>query len=230
MSEITESVLTLYKKHPRVAILMSGQGSNARTILGDEEIKSLYDISAIVSDNRYSNAAKITSAYDLELIENHVTKLNDIEERELYFSVLGKMLKKSGIQAAFYAGFMKVTPPLFAESFPGVNVHPADLSIKDMNGFARYRGMNAMQKMLAEKGHVRSTVHVIDNPVDCGSALSLSESYYPTPNESEDKIHAALKLKEHVIYGVTLKLLGRGLISLSQLPLTINDEGLVYEN
>ena len=67
--------------------------------------------------------------------------------------------------------------------------------------------------------HVASTVHVVDNPVDSGSAISVSSSLPVEDSTIPDHVvHEELKELEHVIFPQTLILLGRGSISSLKIP------------
>lgn len=223
MSELTQSVFEIYPKRPRAALLMSGSGTNAEAILSDDELRDRYDFALIASDNDQSNALDIGSRYSIPARINQQDRLSDIVEREDYFNHLGSLLTEHGVSVAIYAGFMKIATRQFCEAFPGVNVHPADLSIVDDNGMARYRGMKALHKMRDEQGIVRSTVHVVDTPVDSGSAISLSRYVVPPSNYSDEDVHTTLKPEEHFVYTSTLKLLGRGALAADKAPYDIQD-------
>lgn len=224
-TNLTQEVIGLFSTRPNAAILMSGGGSNTLAILQTLEIRDLYNIDKLVTDNSRSNARQIAEDYGLELIENHVDHFVDQIHRTKYFDELAETLVKRGIQAALYAGFMKITTPEFSTRFPGVNVHPADLSLIGVDGIAKYRGMKAMSQMRSDLGFVRSTTHVVDNPVDSGSAIALSGVVYSEAGQSDDKLHERLKRKEHYLYPETLKLLGEGLIDLNDIPLFITEPG-----
>lgn len=222
---IAQEVIELYPTRPSVAILMSGSGSNALAILRSPRVRDLYNINTLITDNGQSNAKSIAEENGLELIENHVDSFRDRTHRKEYFDGLSEILLGRGVQAAFYAGFMKISTPEFCESFPGVNVHPADLSIVGINGIAKYRGMNAMSQMRDDLGYVSSTVHVVDNPVDSGSAIALSGKVYPKRDQLDHELHAELKLKEHYLYPKTLRLLGEGSVELELIPFVMVESG-----
>ncbi len=218
MSELTDSVFEMYSQRPRAAILMSGSGTNAEAILSDDELRELYDFGLILSDNPSSNAASIGVHYDVPVRVNPRDKFYNTADREEYFDNLGLILAENGVKIAIYAGFMKIATRRFCEAFPGVNVHPADLSAIGEDGLAKYRGMYALSKMRNELGAVRSTVHVVDTPVDSGSAISLSQYVMAADSCSDEEIHEMLKPKEHFIYTSTLRLLGIGALSAAKIP------------
>lgn len=231
-SGITSEVFDIYRQRPRAAVLMSGLGSNAEALLGDEEFRDLYNVNAIVTDNPASNARRIADEHNLRLIENLSHGFGSPAERVKYFSVLGSELAGQGVSATIYAGFMKIASTDFCESFPGVNVHPADLSIKGDDGVAKYRGMKALSLMRADVGNVSSTVHVVDNPVDSGSAIAVSEPVWEAdPSAPDYDVHEMLKERERIIYPRTLILLGRGVLLPSKIPYNHTEiEELYYAN
>lgn len=218
-SGITSEVFETYRQHPKVAVLMSGSGTNAESILSNEELRDLYDVRTIVTDNPTSNAAQLSDRFDIALTSRPFRRFNGLEGRVEYFSSLKDELGRLGVDAAIYAGFMKITTPEFCETFPGVNVHPADLSIKGADGLAKYRGMDALSQMRRDLGCVATTVHVVDNPVDSGSAISISTHLDAGDSSIPDNVlHNNLKELEHVIFPQTLVLMGRGVLLASRLP------------
>ena len=215
---ITEQVFDLYQDRPRAALLMSGLGSNAEAILSSEKLRDLYDFTVVASDNSRSNAAEIAAAHKIpSLVQDH-GNFADKQEREDYFNNFRQGIASYGAKIAIYAGFMKIASPTFCEDFPGVNVHPADLTVIGDNGLPKYRGMRALPMMRKDLREVRSTVHVVDSPVDSGTAISLSETITPSSMISDNEAHNQLKANEHAVYTLTLELLGIGKLSPSGMP------------
>lgn len=218
-SGITSEVFETYRQHPKVAVLMSGSGTNAESILSNEEFRDLFDVRTIVTDNPTSGAAQLSDRFNITLTSRPLRRFASLEDRVEYFSSLKDELGRLGVVAAIYAGFMKITTPEFCEAFPGVNVHPADLSIKGVDGLAKYRGMDALSQMRSDLGQVAATVHVVDNPVDSGSAISISRHLDASDSSVTDKeLHNSLKGLEHIIFPQTLVLMGRGVLLPSRLP------------
>jgi folate-dependent phosphoribosylglycinamide formyltransferase PurN len=229
-STITESVFELYADRPTAVILMSGQGSNAEAILANEEIRDLYDFQVIATDNPDSNASALAETHGLQLLTQHAPRFADAGERRKYFDELSSKLVVRGVRAAIYGGFMKITAPMFCDDFPGVNVHPADLTVLDSDGIAKYRGMRALANMRGELGYVRSTVHIVDNPVDSGSAIALSDPVHADSDVPDHEVHQLLKEKEHHVYTRTLILLGRGALSVNNIPYNTSELEKAYHD
>ena len=103
---ITSDVFDIYRQRPRAAILMSGTGSNAEELLGNEEFRDLYDVNAVVTDNPDSNALRIANQHNIKLIDRFSHGFSNSDERENYFTDLGSDLASQGVNIAIYAGFI----------------------------------------------------------------------------------------------------------------------------
>lgn len=219
---ITRDTLQLFQERPSVAVLMSGVGTNAIHLLGNDELRDLYDIRSIVTDTPTSNARNIAEQFKLPYTELAAEgPFLDIEQRNDYFNRLGHEMGAIGINAVFYAGFMKISSEAFTKEFPGVNVHPADLTIVGDDGLPLYRGMKAMDAMAEDLGYVRATVHIVDTPVDSGTSLALSQTLPTRSSESSKDLHNRLKNLEHTTYLEALVQIATGKVNESVLPIII---------
>lgn len=198
---------------------MSGQGSNAEAILNHEPLRGLYDIALIASDKVDSNAQDIAKRNDLDTMIMPAGHFRGIAAREAYFRELGEALKGRGIDAVFYAGFMKVASAMFCQNFPGVNIHPSNLTIVDGDGLPKYRGMGALSEMRSDLGYVQSTVHVVEEKVDTGASLALTPELMISNELSDAQAHHALKSLEHTTYPRTLQLIAEGVLNAKNVPL-----------
>lgn len=219
---LTRTTLELFKERPSVAILMSGAGTNTAALLKNKDLRDLYDIRAIVTDKQKSRARELAEQFELTYIEAPQPAFRSTQDREAYFDELAASLEKHSINATVYAGFMKVSTERFNHRLPGVNVHPADLTILSRDGVAVYRGMDALKDMAAENGYVKATVHVVDTPVDSGTALAVSGRLDVLPEETPQELHGRLKEIEHIIFPETLIRMGRGAITETDLPLDLS--------
>ncbi|MFA5259300.1 MAG: formyltransferase family protein [Candidatus Pacearchaeota archaeon] len=189
---MAEKLIPLYN-HPdrvmRVAGLMSGSGSNLRKIiehelhLNQEVGHSYFHVAVIFSDNSESNAVKIGNDYDIPVL---------IRDKKAFYKKRGKPLKDMQVRAEFdaltvrtlstyecpvaaYAGYMSIASPILVNTFLGVNVHPADLSITDESGKRKYIGDHAvLDALVAKEKELRSSTHLITNQVDGGPVLMIS--------------------------------------------------------
>jgi len=173
----------------RVAGFMSGSGSNLRKIiehelhLNKEVGHSYFHVAVIFSDNSQSNAVNIGRDYDIPVL---------IRDKKAFYKKRGKPLKDMQVRAEFdalttralsiyecpvaaYGGYMSIASPILVNTFLGVNVHPADLSITDESGKRKYTGDHAVfDALVAGEGELRSSTHLITNEVDGGPVLMIS--------------------------------------------------------
>ncbi len=222
---MSEKLLNLFKGKPKLAILMSGAGSNARVLLENQRRYPNLQFSAIVTDNPNSGAETLATEFGLPW-KCFPGPYKGKENRQKRFEEIAAYLEKLEINALIYSGFMKISPSFFVEKFSGLNIHPADLTIKDSQGIPRYRGVDAVQQAI-ENGEktVASTVHIVDGRVDCGTPIAVSAPLHLSqfPGLSHEEIHEKLKIKvEHTLFPATLEMLCKGKLKPADLPFSLS--------
>ena len=173
----------------RVAGLMSGSGSNLRKIIEHElnlhqEVGyPYYHVAVIFSDNSESNAVKIGKDFDIPVIvrdkkafyKKRGKPLRDMETRAEFDRENVHILAQYQCPVAAYAGYMSIATPVLVNTFLGVNVHPADLSVIDKNGRRKYTGDHAvLNALVGGETELRSSTHIIDDKPDHGPILMIS--------------------------------------------------------
>ncbi len=171
----------------KVGILMSGSGTNAEKIIEYQEKNPVcnYQVVVIFTDNPRSRAKEIGREHSIpmeildikEFFKKHPKlKRYNLEDRPEYDREVVKLLKPYKIDLLAYAGFMNITTKPIIESFLGINVHPADLSIKDSQGKRKFIGEQAVRDAI-ETGEktIGSTTHLITAGVDQGPILMISK-------------------------------------------------------
>lgn len=185
----------LYSPRPgqpmRVAGFMSGSGTNLVKILERQDDLGRvpegcpYEVVVIFTDNPSSNAAQIAESRGLPLAgedilafyrsRGHTTK-KDLSLRPEFDRRVLDALRPHSVDAIVLAGYMSVvTAPLLA-AFSGriVNVHPADLCIRE-GGRRKYTGDYAVRDaILAGESVLRATTHIVREEVDGGELLMVS--------------------------------------------------------
>lgn len=218
-------IFALYKQSPRIAILMSGKGSNADTLLNEAYRYPNLQFISICTDQKTSQAHVLSKKYGVEYfcLEGDVTSQ---VLREDYFHQLGNYLRSMDIDTLIYAGFMKISPSFFVNEFPGINVHPADLTIKNEHGKPKYVGMHAIHDAIQQgETYLASTAHVVDTEVDCGAAILVSKHLSLEGRLVNDipSVHEQLKVScEHILFPTVLELMSKGLLSVDQVPYRFN--------
>jgi phosphoribosylglycinamide formyltransferase-1 len=171
----------------RVAILISGRGSNMRALV---EQANGCDV-VLVASNK-------PSAAGLEWARERGVRTWSIESKgmgkEAFDRSLSQVLDEHGVGTVALAGFMRVLSPWFVCEWRGriLNIHPSLLP--------KYRGLDTHVRAL-EAGDRTSgcSVHVVTEELDAGELLGQAEvTVEPgdTPASLEQRVLAA----EHRLY------------------------------
>lgn len=181
---------------PRIAILISGTGSNMEVILKACITGELpAEVSFVGSDN--INAKGLMTAAALGAPTRVFFYKRD--GRQQAEEAIARAVQETGTDWIILAGFMKILSPEFVKRFPDkiINIHPALLPA--------FPGAHGIQDAWEAKAdHTGVTVHIVDEKVDHGRILA-QERIDILPDETietlEEKIHGV----EHRIYKETLK-------------------------
>jgi phosphoribosylglycinamide formyltransferase 1 len=171
----------------RVAILISGRGSNMRALV--EQAKG-YEV-ALVASNK-PHAAGIEWARDQGL----ATWALDSKgvEKEQFDRTVSEFLDRQQVGTVALAGFMRILSPWFVNEWRGriVNIHPSLLP--------KYRGLDTHARAIEAGDSVAGcSVHVVTEDLDAGEVLGQSEvpiEHGDTPAKLEQRVLAA----EHQLY------------------------------
>lgn len=222
----------------RIAGLISGSGSNLmRIIERGKEIdlvrgRPLYEVAVIFSDNSQSKAKKIGETYGIPTIIHDLKNFcrergfseGDLEARKQYDLMTAETLKHFDVGIAAYAGYMRIATAPLINSFLGINVHPADLSIME-NGKRKYTGAHAVRDAIeAGEKQLFSTTHIVRSKVDYGEILMISPPCNVdsrlTPEQNQEGLK---KAGDWIVFPKTLELIADGKFSL-------DESGNVYFN
>jgi folate-dependent phosphoribosylglycinamide formyltransferase PurN len=181
----------------RAVALMSGSGTNVRRILEhgerikSEEGRALFEVAAIFSDCFDSKAAEIGRDFDLPVISHDLAgwlkkqgvSRKDLKRREDFDRENVELLRPFAARVAIYGGYMSIASPTLIRAFLGVNVHPADLSVRDASGKRRWTGAHAVRDAIAAgEPTISASTHLVIEEVDAGPLLMVSK---PLPVEIE---------------------------------------------
>lgn len=226
----------------RIAAFMSGTGSNLRKILQlqqqlQQQGKNLFKVVMIftdTADEKVCNARRIAEDYKIAYYCNDIREYyrkrglsdrKDMKIREEYDAETAKLLKMHKVDVVALCGYMSIVTRPVIGNFLTINVHPADLRIKDSSGrrlYAGCMGPECVKKaILNGEKEVRSTTHIVTESVDHGQVLLVSKPVKLEVNNSSygsedlDRLSHLYqeKLKEEgdwKIYPETIKMLAEG--------------------
>ena len=180
---------------PRIAILISGTGSNMEVILKACITGELpAEVSFVGSDN--INARGLGTAAALGAPTRVFFYKRD--GRNSAEEAIAKAVEETKTDWIILAGFMKILSPAFVKRFPDriINIHPALLP-----AFPGAHGIRDAWE--AKAGHTGVTVHVVDEEVDHGRILA-QERVDILPDDTIEMLEEKIHRVEHRIYKETL--------------------------
>lgn len=118
-------------------------------------------------------------------------------DRRAFDAETASMLRAHDVDAVVLLGYLFViTEPLLA-AYPDriLNVHDADLTLRNEDGSPRYPGLHATRDAIyAGERETRSSVHLVTPELDAGPVIARSEAFAVAPF-----IHEAVARGEHDI-------------------------------
>ena len=176
----------------KIAILISGTGTNMEAIIKDSKSNNYPGIVKFVLSNN-PDALGIIKAKNLG-IKTFVFPVNKNHSMEIFEKRLLNLLIKEKIELICLAGFMRILSKNFLQSYNGtvLNIHPSILpSIKGLNTHQRI-----LEKDIRTHG---ATVHTVTSELDSGKILgqvTINILKKDTPKSLASK----LIIKEHKLY------------------------------
>lgn len=190
----------------RIAVLVSGSGSNLQAIIDAIAAGRLdAEIAGVLSDRPGVRALERATAAGIPAI---TVDYRSMPDRDAFGAALLGELRRLGVQAVVLAGFMRILPAAVVESYRGrmLNVHPSLLPL--------YPGLHTYRRAL-EAGDAwhGSTVHFVTPELDAGPAI-LRYRVRIRPGDTEDSLRERVQRGEHRIYPLAVQWLASGRIAL----------------
>lgn len=191
----------------RIAVLVSGRGSNLQAIIDNIEKDLLpAELMAVISDQPEAYSLERARKHNIPAV--HLSARDYKGKREEYDALLVKELRKCQVELVCLAGFMRIITPTLIKAFPGriLNIHPALLPA--------FSGLHA-QKAALEHGVKFSgcTVHFVDEGMDTGPIII--QAVVPVlDNDTEESLSERILRQEHNIYSRAIQLYAEGRLKL----------------
>ena len=188
----------------RLAVLVSGNGTNLQAVIDSIESREINArIACVVSNRQDAFALKRAEQHGIKAI---IHEFGAYASRLEYDTALVEILRDHGVQLVLLAGFMRILTDVMINAFPHaiLNVHPALLPA--------FPGLNAQQQAL-EYGvrFTGCTVHFVDRGTDTGPIIL--QSVVPVrEDDTEETLAARIQQEEHRIYPEAVQLFCAGKI------------------
>jgi phosphoribosylglycinamide formyltransferase-1 len=201
----------------KIAVLVSGGGSNLQSIIDSVESGTLKVEIVLVLSNK-------EGVYGLERATKHqiptaVIKHGEFPDREAFETRLMEVIDGHGAELVVLAGFMRVLTPHFVNHYHHriMNIHPALLP-----SFPGTHG----QKQALDYGvrYAGCTTHFVDEGTDTGPII-LQVVVPILPDDTEGDLSARILVEEHRIYPESLRLWSEGRLLIEGRKVRILDEG-----
>jgi phosphoribosylglycinamide formyltransferase 1 len=203
------SILGDAMQRKRVAVLISGRGSNMAALIEAAKDKSYPAEIALVLSNRpdapgleFARAAGIAT----EVVDHTVFG----KDRAVFDGAMQAILEAQGIDIVCLAGFMRLLTPAFVEHWRGrmINIHPALLPA--------FKGLDTHKRAIEAGAKIHgATVHFVVPEMDAGPIIAQGAVAVHT-DDTEAALAARVLAVEHRIYPLALKLLAEGRIHIEK--------------
>ncbi len=182
----------------RIAVLISGRGSNLPSLLGNELAGDIVVIGSNKADAKGLDIARNVG------IANFVVSHKDFASREAFDTAMVAALNVYRPHLVVLAGFMRITTPVFTQAFAGrlINIHPALLpSFPGLHTHAR-----AIEEGVKLHG---STVHFVTPELDRGPIIAQA-AVHVEDDDTAETLAAKVLLQEHQIFPYAVRLFCEG--------------------
>lgn len=182
---------------PRVAILISGRGSNMEALIKAAQNPAFPAEIALVLSNRPDAAGlEIARALGVEALAVPTKPYG--KDREAHERAIHAILVEHDVQLVCLAGYMRLLTPWLVKSWAGrmLNIHPSLLPA--------FPGLDTHARALAAGATAHGcTVHLVTEGMDEGPILG--QARVPVlPDDDESSLAARVLAQEHALYPETL--------------------------
>jgi phosphoribosylglycinamide formyltransferase-1 len=203
----------------RIAILISGRGSNMVSLIEAASCLDFPGEIALVLSNR-PDAAGLERAREAG-IEALAIDHKAYSTRESFEQALDETLRARDIEFICLAGFMRVLTNWFVERWAGrmLNIHPSLLPL--------FRGTHTHQRALEEGVLIHGcTVHFVVPELDAGPIVA-QVAVPVVPGDTEESLASRILVQEHLLYPQALRMIcdGRARLEGGRVVFTGNWDG-----
>ena len=177
----------------KIAVFISGRGSNLRSIIKYSAKKKFsYKVKLVISNKKNAKGLLLAKK---RVIKNY--SIDFTESKKLTDKVLN-LLKKNNIKLICLAGFMRILPVYFIKSFKGkiLNIHPSLLP--------KYKGLNTHERVITNgEKFTGCTVHYVNKFLDSGKII-IQKKVRINKNDNPKSIEKKVLKIEHKIYPLAI--------------------------
>jgi phosphoribosylglycinamide formyltransferase-1 len=192
--------------YPRVAMFISGRGSNMEALTKAMQADEIYGVPALVISNN-NDAEGLKHAYDLGIPTSSFTRA-DYVSKVAFESAILKVLQKHQIDWIALAGYMAIVGTTLLTSYMNriINIHPSLLPA--------FKGLNPQDSALKYGvKYAGCTVHFVNEDVDGGAIIDQSVVEVKE-DDTVQSLSKRILAAEHLLYPKALhKVISSGDVS-----------------
>lgn len=185
-------------KKLKLAILISGRGSNMLSILkACEDSDFPAEISVVLSNRPDAQGIETAKTYGIatEVVDHKL-----FDTRESFEDMMLSCLGNHEIDLIILAGFMRILTPHFVEKWPDkiINIHPSLLP--------DYKGLHTHERAINDgKTEAGCTVHYVTPELDDGPII-LQKRVPIVKGDTPETLATRVLEQEHIIYPEAIKI------------------------
>ena len=192
----------------RVAILISGRGSNMAALIEAAKASDYpAEIVGVFSNKDAAPGLEFARARGIAVASlSH----KNFASREMFDAEVERILQAWNADFVCLAGYMRIFSNAFAERWTGrmLNIHPSLLP--------RHKGLHPQQQALdAGDSESGCTVHWVTPELDAGPTI-LQRRVPILPGDTADTLAERILVEEHIAYPQALAMLARGEVALDR--------------
>jgi phosphoribosylglycinamide formyltransferase-1 len=181
----------------RIAILLSGRGSNFAAIARNVASGAIdAEIAVVISNRPGARGLEVAEQLGLPALMLPSRGL----QREEYDALLVEELRRRQVDLVCLAGFMRFLSPVFVRAFPNrvLNIHPSLLPA--------FPGLEAQRQALEHGVKITGcTVHFVDEDLDHGPII-LQTAVPVEDDDTVETLSARILAEEHRLYTAAINL------------------------
>jgi phosphoribosylglycinamide formyltransferase 1 len=186
----------------RLAVLISGRGSNLQSIIDAIAAGALDATIAVVLSNRADAPGLVRArAAGVDAI---CQSPRDYPDRDAYDHAIVEVLRSRGVDLVCLAGYMRIVGPALLNAFPNriLNIHPSLLPA--------FPGLHAQRQALEHGVRVSgATVHFVSATLD-GGPIVMQVAVPVRDDDTVETLSARILVEEHRIYPEAIRLVFEG--------------------
>ncbi len=204
----------------RLAVLVSGNGSNLQAILdacGDACEKKTFPAEVVLVVSNKADAFALKRAQKSG-VPTAVIAHGDFPNREAFEDEMIALIDRAKADLVILAGFMRVLSAHFVRPYADriLNIHPGRLP--------SFPGTDAIGQAWRYGVRVtRVTVHLVDEGTDTGPVI-LQEAVPIDPKDSLETLEKKIHAVEHRLFPEAIRLFAEGRIKIDGRKVTVQGE------